>query len=80
MADVRGAVALRRTNSDMPTLRHMSIMLQVIITLGWSMLLALEFFDDNQLWTERWIIGTAVLIVMAIAALAFWWRWEREIK
>jgi hypothetical protein len=64
----------------MPTLRHLSIMLQVIITLGWSMLLALEFFDDNQLWTERWIIGTAVLIVMAIAALAFWWRWEREIK
>jgi len=52
----------------MPTLRHMSIMLQVIITLGWSMLLALEFFDDNQLWTKRWIIGTAVLIVMAIAA------------
>ena len=62
----------------MPTLRQMSIMLQVIIALGWSMLLALEFLDDQ--WTERWIIGTAVLILMAIAALAFWWRWEQEIK
>ena len=62
----------------MPTLRQLSIMLQVIITLGWSMLLALVFFDEN--WTERWIIGTAVLILTAIAALAFWWRWEQEIK
>jgi len=62
----------------MPTLRQMSIMLQVIIALGWSMLLALEFLDNH--WTERWIIGTAVLILMAIAALAFWWRWEQEIK
>ena len=66
---------------DMPTLRQMSIMLQVVITLGWSMLLALEFLDDQFLddhLTKRWIIGTAVLIVMAIAALAFWWRWEQE--
>jgi len=56
----------------MPTLRQMSIMLQVIIALGWSMLLALEFLDNH--WTERWIIGTAVLIVMTIAALVFWWH------
>ena len=56
----------------------MSIMLQVIIALGWSMLLALEFLENH--WIQSWIIGTAVLILMAIAALAFWWRWEQEIK
>jgi hypothetical protein len=83
MAALRGAVLRRNEQSvcDMPTLRQMSILLQVIITLGWSMLLALEFFDDQFLddhLTKRWIIGTGVLIVMAIAVLAFWWRWEQE--
>ena len=61
-----------------PTLDQVSIMLLVTVTVGWLVLLAVEFLDLH--WTERSIITTAVLIVMAVAVLVFWWRWEQEIK
>jgi hypothetical protein len=53
-------------------------MLLVTVTVGWLVLLAVEFLDDH--WTERSIITTAVFIVMAVAVLVYWWRWEQEIK
>ena len=61
-----------------PTLNQVSIMLLVTVTVGWLVLLAVEFLDDH--WTERSIITTAVFIVMAVAVLVYWWRWEQEIK
>ena len=61
-----------------PTLNQVSIMLLVTVTVGWLVLLAVEFLDLH--WTERSIITTSVLIVMAVAVLVFWWRWEQEIK
>ena len=62
----------------MPTLRQMSITPRVTVGLGWLVLAPLGLLGDHC--AEHWIIVTAVLIVMAVAALVFWWRWEQEIK